>query len=67
MKSQSVGILHHKCFGNAECVKLVCLGLANVIFKHYRGFDGIQHTRCNYRQQDILQGCRRSMPSIEDQ
>ncbi len=33
-RDKPVGVLHHKCFGNDECVDFVCLGLADVVFAH---------------------------------
>ena len=65
-RHESVRILHHKSFGNGVCVGFVRFGLADVILTHDGCFDGVQHTRCNYRQQGIFQGCRRNAPSIQD-
>ena len=41
---ESEVVLHHKSFSNHVSVDLICLSLANVIFSHLTGFDGVQHT-----------------------
>ena len=61
-----VGILHHKCFSNDVCVDLISLRFANVILPHSRSFDGVQHTPGNFQRQGIEQGCRHSVPLIQD-
>lgn len=43
-RDKPVGILQYECFGNNVCVDFVSLALADVIFTHDRGFDGVQHT-----------------------
>ncbi len=52
-RGEPVGILHHECLGNEECVDFVSLGLVDVVLTHGRSLDGVQHTRCSYSQQGI--------------
>lgn len=59
--------LHHKGFTDNVSVDIVGIRFANVVLSHSRCLDGVQHIRCNYRQQGIEHDYRRSVPSIQDQ
>lgn len=41
---EPVGILHHECFGNHECVDFIRLSHANVILTHCGRFNRVKYT-----------------------
>ena len=63
---ESQVILHHKSFSNNKCVDLICFSFTNIVLTHLTGFDGVPHTLGRTQQQDIEQGCHRSVPSTQD-